>query len=207
MQPKLTRQLTDLFLLQSSLQNVTEIVLYHRVNVGCSAVSMSRLLKCLDCSSWVKLRLDFLKNILLLLFHNWGPVWQHRMHEMLTIVTDVRGVCQSDSLSVTRLQSAAARAVYAACCVPRQVYGSGCSCPPSPTSLRHVTTGLRTVWHLEKTTRSSAIMLGGAGHHEHRALSFWCLECCDGSVSVEGATIRRRSSVERERERERELSR
>jgi len=35
---------------------------------------------------------------------------------------------------------------------------------------------------------------------EHRALSFWCLECCDGSVSMEGATTRRRSSVERERD-------
>jgi len=35
------------------------------------------------------------------------------MHEMLTIVTDVRGVC----LSVTRLKSAAARAAYAACSV------------------------------------------------------------------------------------------
>jgi len=57
--------------------------------------------------------------------------------------------------------------------------------------------------YLEKTTRSSAKMLGGAGHHEHKALSFWCLECCDGSVSMEGATTRRRSSVERERERER----
>jgi len=33
------------------------------------------------------------------------------MHDMLTILTDVRGV----SLSVTRLKSAAARAVYAAC--------------------------------------------------------------------------------------------
>jgi len=31
---------------------------------------------------------------------------------------------------------------------------------------------LRTVWHLEETTRSSAKMPGGAGHHEHRALSF-----------------------------------
>jgi len=57
----------------------------------------------------------------------------------------------------------------------------------------------RTVWHLEETTRSSAKMLGGAGHHEQRALSFWCLECCDGSVSMEGATTRRRSSLERER--------
>jgi len=86
----------------------------------------------------------------------------------------------------------------------RQAYGSGCSCPPSPTSLSHVTTGLRTVWYLEETTRSSAKMLGGAGHHEHRTFSFWCLVCCDGSVSKEGATTRRRSSVERERERERE---
>jgi len=75
-----------------------------------------------------------------------------------------------------------------------------CSCPPSPTSLSHVTTGLKTVWHLEETTRSSAKMMGGAGHHEHRALSFWCLECCDGSVSMEGATNRRRSSVERARQ-------
>jgi len=38
---------------------------------------------------------------------------------------------------------------------PRQAYGSGCSCPPSPASLSHVTTELRTVWHLEDTTRSS----------------------------------------------------
>jgi len=37
------------------------------------------------------------------------------MHEMLSILTDVRGVCLSVSLSVTRLKSAAARAVYAAC--------------------------------------------------------------------------------------------
>jgi len=34
---------------------------------------------------------------------------------MLTILTDVRGVCQPVSLSVTRLKSAAARAVYAPC--------------------------------------------------------------------------------------------
>jgi len=53
---------------------------------------------------------------------------------------------------------------------PRQAYGSGCSCPPSPTSLSHVMIGLRTIWHLEETTRSSAKILGGAGHHEHRAL-------------------------------------
>jgi len=90
---------------------------------------------------------------------------------------------------------------------PCQAYGSGCSCLPSPTSLSHVTTGLRTVWHLEETTRSSAKMLGGAGHHEHRVLSFWCLECCDGSVSMEAATTRRRSSVDGERERERERER
>jgi len=63
---------------------------------------------------------------------------------------------------------------------PRQAYGPGCSCPPSPTSLSHDTTGLRTVWHLQKTVRSSAKMLGGAGHHEYRARSFWCLECCGG---------------------------
>jgi len=61
---------------------------------------------------------------------------------------------------------------------PSQAYGSGCSCPPSPTSLSHDTTGLRTVWHLEETIRSSAKMLGGAGCHEHRALSFCCLKCC-----------------------------
>jgi len=35
----------------------------------------------------------------------------NRMHEMLTILTDVRGV----SLSVSRLKSAAPHAVYAAC--------------------------------------------------------------------------------------------
>jgi len=29
-----------------------------------------------------------------------------------------------------------------------------------------------TVRHLEETTRSSAKMLGGAGHHKHRTLSF-----------------------------------
>jgi len=79
------------------------------------------------------------------------------------------------------------------------LYGrySGCSCPPSPTSLSHVTTWLRAVGRLEETMRSSAKMLGGAGHHEHGAVSFWCLECCDGLVSMEGATTRRWSSVER----------
>jgi len=64
---------------------------------------------------------------------------------------------------------------------PRQACGSGCSCTPNPTSLGHVTTGLRTVWHLAETTNTCAKMLGGADHHEHRALSFWCLECCGGS--------------------------
>jgi len=42
------------------------------------------------------------------------------MHEMLTILSDVRVVC----LSVTRLKSAAARAVYAACCRVRRVIRS-----------------------------------------------------------------------------------
>jgi len=51
-----------------------------------------------------------------------------------------------------------------------QPYGSGCSRPPSHTSLSHVTRGLGTVWHPEETTRSSAKKLGEAGHHEHRAL-------------------------------------
>jgi len=78
--------------------------------------------------------------------------------------------------------------------------------PPSPTSLSHVTTGLRTVWYLEETTRSSAKMLGGAGDHEHRALSFRCLECCDESISVEGATTRRQWSVQRERENPKQFS-
>jgi len=56
------------------------------------------------------------------------------------------------------------------------------------------TTGLRTVWHLEKTTRPSTKILGkalgGAGHYEHGALSFWCLDCCNGSVSMGGAMTR-----------------
>jgi len=39
----------------------------------------------------------------------------HGMHEMLTILTDVRGVCLSVCLPVTWLKLAAARAVYAAC--------------------------------------------------------------------------------------------
>jgi len=39
----------------------------------------------------------------------------HRMHEMLTILTDVRGVCQSVCLSVTRIKLAA-RAVCAWSC-------------------------------------------------------------------------------------------
>jgi len=37
----------------------------------------------------------------------------YRMHEMHNILTDVRGVSQSVCLSVTRLKSAAARAVCA----------------------------------------------------------------------------------------------
>jgi len=37
------------------------------------------------------------------------------MHEMLTILTDVRGVCLSVCLSVTRLKLVTARAVYIAC--------------------------------------------------------------------------------------------
>jgi len=37
------------------------------------------------------------------------------MRAMLTIVTHVRGVCLSVCLSVTRLKSAAVRAVHAAC--------------------------------------------------------------------------------------------
>jgi len=57
---------------------------------------------------------------------------------------------------------------------PHQACGSGCSCPPSPTS----------------TTRSSAKMLDEAGHHKHRALSSWCLEWYDLSVSMEVATTR-----------------
>jgi len=72
---------------------------------------------------------------------------------------------------------------------PRQAYGSGCSCTLSLHLA--VTTGLRTVWHLEKTTRPSTKMLGGVCHHQHRALSFWCLECCD-------VTTHRQSSVRRE---------
>jgi len=85
------------------------------------------------------------------------------------------------------------------CLWPRQAYGSGCSCPPSPTSLRHVTTGLKTVWHLEETTRSSPKMLDRAGHHKGLSPSdVRCLECCYGSVSMEGTTTRRRSSAGRE---------
>jgi len=82
---------------------------------------------------------------------------------------------------------------------PRQAYGSS-SCPPSATSLSHDTTGLRTVWHLEETTRSSVKMLIGACHYERRALSFWCLECCGASVSMDGTRPRRRSNVDWERD-------
>jgi len=35
----------------------------------------------------------------------------------------------------------------------------------------------------------------GTDHYGHNTLSFWCLECCDGSVSLEGATTRRWSNV------------
>jgi len=64
----------------------------------------------------------FAKSLIALLIAVWGKSSQtccsalfrlHRMHEMLTILIDVRGV----SLSVTWLKSAAARAMYAACCV------------------------------------------------------------------------------------------
>jgi len=37
------------------------------------------------------------------------------MHEVLAILTDIRDVSLSVCLSVTRLESVAARAVYAAC--------------------------------------------------------------------------------------------
>jgi len=42
------------------------------------------------------------------------------MHDMLTVLTDVRGVC----LSVTRLKSAAACAVYVACYVCAGSFGA-----------------------------------------------------------------------------------
>jgi len=42
-----------------------------------------------------------------------------------------------------------------------------------PTCSGYDKSRLRAVWHLEETTRASAKMLGGAGHHEHRALSFF----------------------------------
>jgi len=45
---------------------------------------------------------------------------------MLTILTDVRVVCLSVCLSVTRLKSAAVRAVYAACRVRGVIWCSLC---------------------------------------------------------------------------------
>jgi len=51
------------------------------------------------------------------------------------------------------------------------------------------------VWHPEKTTRPSTKVLGGAGHHEHRALS---------SDAWSVATDRSAWRALRERERERE---
>ena len=84
----------------------------------------------------------------------------------------------------------------------RQTHGSGCPCTSSYASFRDHTAGLGATWHMEKTTRPPSKMLGGTSHHGRRALSSWCLECCDGSVGVEGATTHCRSSV-RERERER----
>jgi len=48
------------------------------------------------------------------------------MYDMLTIVTDVRGVCPSVSLSVTRFKSTAARAVYDACRVRGVIQCSLC---------------------------------------------------------------------------------
>jgi len=65
---------------------------------------------------------------------------------------------------------------------------------------------LSTVWHLEKTTRPSAKMLGGADHHENRALSFRRLECCNESVSMESTMTHRRSSVEKENAKKRETT-
>jgi len=87
---------------------------------------------------------------------------------------------------------------------PCQAYGQGCSCPPSPTSLRPDMTGPRTVWHPEKTTRSSVTILSGASHHKHMVLSFWHLECCDKLVSIDDATTRTSTVKCRERERQRE---
>jgi len=48
---------------------------------------------------------------------HWCLFGLRRTHDMLAILTDVRGVCLSVSLSATRVKSAPARAVYTACCV------------------------------------------------------------------------------------------
>jgi len=55
---------------------------------------------------WISLNTSIMKIVVFIRLH--------RMHEMLTIVTDVRGVCQSVCQFVLRLKSAAARTVYAA---------------------------------------------------------------------------------------------
>jgi len=57
------------------------------------------------------------------------PFRLHRMHEMLCILTDVRGVCLSVCLSVTRLKSAAVRAVYAICRMRGVIRYSLCQMP------------------------------------------------------------------------------
>jgi len=58
-------------------------------------------------------------------------------------------------------------------------------------SFRNDTTELGAAWHLWRRQSWKR----WAGHHEHRALSFWCLELCDGSASMEGAPTRQRSSA------------
>jgi len=57
----------------------------------------------------------------------------------------------------------------------RRMNQSGCSCPPSPTTVK---------------------TLGGADH-KHSNLSFWCMECSDGYVSMDGATTCWQSSIKR----------
>jgi len=51
------------------------------------------------------------------------------MRQTLAIVTDVRSVCLPVSLSVMRLKSAAARAVYAAFRMHRVIWCSLCQMP------------------------------------------------------------------------------
>jgi len=53
------------------------------------------------------------------------------MHELLTIVTDVRGVCQS----VARLELGAGHAVYAMCCVRGVIW---CSMRQMPLASRFI---------------------------------------------------------------------